>query len=110
MINNFRVEYVGTAFFTTDGKSAVRKSQNCIEYVNLAHTIFITNLLLEKVVWFLLYSTLRLRLVCFVVYSTVNFDKVRECNRYIIYINTVSVIIVTLRSYHHSVCSVLLCD
>jgi hypothetical protein len=35
------------------------------------------------------YSTLMLRLACFVVYSAVNVDKVSECHRYIIYIKTV---------------------
>jgi len=35
------------------------------------------------------YSALRLRLACFVVYSANNVDKVRECHRYIIYIKIV---------------------
>ena len=36
-----------------------------------------------------MYGAFRLILVCFVLYSAVYVDKVRECHRYIIYIKIV---------------------
>jgi hypothetical protein len=54
-------------------------------YANLVLNIFVTDMLFQEGVRCFVYSMLRLRVVCFVVYSTVNTDKVKECN-HIIYI------------------------
>jgi hypothetical protein len=57
--------------------------------INLARNVFYGYILLEENVRFVVYSALRLRLACFAACSVVNVGKVRECHRYVIYIQIV---------------------
>ena len=41
-------------------------------HMNLAHNAYITDVLFEEGVWFVVYSALRIRLAWFVVYSAIN--------------------------------------
>ena len=57
--------------------------------MNLAHNVFIADILCEKAVLFAVYCTsIVYILLCFAVHSAVNVDKVTECHRYTVYIKT----------------------
>ena len=55
-----------------------------------------------------MYTAFRLRVVCFVVYSAVSIDKLKECHYYIICKTSRLVIIVLLKSHNLKILSKLL--
>jgi len=75
---------------TVEGTDHLLKmSTDMIHDMNLAHNVFIAALLWEEGVLLGVYCACIVYFLCFVVYSAVNVDKVRECHRYIIYIRIV---------------------